>query len=209
MKNAIIQQRVLGMVSTNVYVCMHAETKEAFIVDPADDADEIIRLVSAMGAKPCAILLTHGHFDHIGAADALRKRYEIPVYAEEHEKELLSSPALNLSGGWADSLTLTADHLLKDGDMLNIAGFTIRVLHTPGHTPGGCCYELVGEDILFSGDTLFYMSVGRTDFPGSSGAAMRMSLHRLLEGLSEDTQVLPGHGESTTIGYEKRNNPYA
>ena len=209
MKNAIIQQRVLGMVSTNVYVCMHAETKEAFIVDPADDADEIIRLVSAMGAKPCAILLTHGHFDHIGAADALRKRYEIPVYAEEHEKELLSSPALNLSGGWADSLTLTADHLLKDGDMLNIAGFTIRVLHTPGHTPGGCWYELVGEDILFSGDTLFYMSVGRTDFPGSSGAAMRMSLHRLLEELSEDTQVLPGHGESTTIGYEKRNNPYA
>lgn len=209
MKNAIIQQRVLGMVSTNVYVCMHAETKEAFIVDPADDADEIIRLVSAMGAKPCAILLTHGHFDHIGAADALRKRYEIPVYAEEHEKELLTSPALNLSGGWADSLTLTADHLLKDGDMLNIAGFTIRVLHTPGHTPGGCCYELVGEDILFSGDTLFYMSVGRTDFPGSSGAAMRMSLHRLLEELSEDTQVLPGHGESTTIGYEKRNNPYA
>ena len=209
MKNAIIQQRVLGMVSTNVHVCMHAETKEAFIVDPADDADEIIRLVSAMGAKPCAILLTHGHFDHIGAADALRKRYEIPVYAEEHEKELLSSPALNLSGGWADSLTLTADHLLKDGDMLNIAGFTIRVLHTPGHTPGGCCYELVGEDILFSGDTLFYMSVGRTDFPGSSGAAMRMSLHRLLEELSEDTQVLPGHGESTTIGYEKRNNPYA
>ena len=209
MKNAIIQQRVLGMVSTNVYVCMHAETKEAFIVDPADDADEIIRLVSAMGAKPCAILLTHGHFDHIGAADALRKRYEIPVYAEEHEKEHLSSPALNLSGGWADSLTLTADHLLKDGDMLNIAGFTIRVLHTPGHTPGGCCYELVGEDILFSGDTLFYMSVGRTDFPGSNGAAMRMSLHRLLEELSEDTQVLPGHGESTTIGYEKRNNPYA
>lgn len=209
MKNAIIQQRVLGMVSTNVYVCMHVETKEAFIVDPADDADEIIRLVSAMGAKPCAILLTHGHFDHIGAADALRKRYEIPVYAEEHEKELLSSPALNLSGGWADSLTLTADHLLKDGDMLNIAGFTIRVLHTPGHTPGGCCYELAGEDILFSGDTLFYMSVGRTDFPGSSGAAMRMSLHRLLEELSEDTQVLPGHGESTTIGYEKRNNPYA
>ena len=156
--------------------------------------------------------LTHGHFDHIGAADALRKRYEIPVYAEEHEKELLASSALNLSGGWADSLTLTADHLLKDGDMLNIAGFTIRVLHTPGHTPGGCCYELVRKKIFcFSGDTLFYMSVGqRTDFTGSRAvAAMRMSLHRLLEELSEDTQVLPGHGESTTIGYEKRNNPYA
>ena len=206
MKNAIIQQRVLGMVSTNVYVCMHAETKEAFIVDPAADADEIIRLVSAMGAKPCAILLTHGHFDHIGAADALRKRYEIPVYAEEHEKELLSSPALNLSGGWADSLTLTADHLLKDGDMLNIAGFTIRVLHTPGHTPGGCCYELVGEDILFSGDTLFYMSVGRTDFPTGNGAVLLQSIREKLYTLPDETKIFPGHMDGSTIGWEKNNN---
>ena len=204
-----MQQCVLGQVFTNCYFLKNKETGELLIVDPGDYAEKVFQKVALMQGKPVGILLTHGHFDHIGAADALRKRYEIPVYAEEHEKELLSSPALNLSGGWADSLTLTADHLLKDGDMLNIAGFTIRVLHTPGHTPGGCCYELVGEDILFSGDTLFYMSVGRTDFPGSSGAAMRMSLHRLLEELSEDTQVLPGHGESTTIGYEKRNNPYA
>ena len=209
MKKLELQKCIVGSVYTNCYFLKNKETGELLIVDPGDAADMIERKVSEMQGKPVGILLTHGHFDHIGAADALRKRYEIPVYAEEHEKELLSSPALNLSGGWADSLTLTADHLLKDGDMLNIAGFTIRVLHTPGHTPGGCCYELVGEDILFSGDTLFYMSVGRTDFPGSSGAAMRMSLHRLLEELSEDTQVLPGHGESTTIGYEKRNNPYA
>lgn len=209
MKDAIIQQRVLGMVSTNVYVCMHAVTKEACIVDPADNADEIIRLVSQMGAVPCAILLTHGHFDHIGAADTLRSRYQIPVYAHEAEAELLASPAMNLSGGWADSLTLKADHLLKDKDVLTIAGFKIRVLHTPGHTPGGCCYALEGEDILFSGDTLFCRSVGRTDFPGSSGAAMKNSLHRLLTELPEETQVLPGHGEATTIGYEKRNNPYA
>ena len=98
MKNAIIQQRVLGMVSTNVYVCMHAETKKAFIVDPADDADEIIRLVSAMGAKPCAILLTHGHFDHIGAAEELKAYYNAPIYAMSEEKEILEDTQNNLSG---------------------------------------------------------------------------------------------------------------
>ena len=208
MKHAIIQQRVLGMVSTNVYVCMHAETKEAFIVDPADNAGEIIRLVSQMGAVPSAILLTHGHFDHIGAADALRSRYQIPVYAHEAEAELLASPALNLSGGWADSLTLKADHLLKDKDVLTIAGFKIHVLHTPGHTPGGCCYALEGEDILFSGDTLFCQSVGRTDFPEGSTAAIVRSLHRLLDALPDETEVYPGHDASTTIGYEKRYNPF-
>lgn len=209
MKQAVIHQKVLGMVATNCYICMHAETKEAFIVDPADNGETIVRMVSEMGAAPAAILLTHGHFDHVGAADELRRRYEIPVYAHEAEEELLASPALNLSGSWAEAIRLKADHLLKDDETLHIAGFTIRVLHTPGHTQGSCCYELAQEDILFSGDTLFCQSVGRMDFPGGSASAMRQSLHRLLTELPENMHVLPGHGETTTIGYEKRNNPYA
>ena len=209
MKSAVIQQKVLGMVQTNCYICMHAETKEAFIVDPADNAAVIIRTVSDMGAKPCAVLLTHGHFDHIGAADELRRTYEIPVYAHAAEEKLLASPMLNLSGSWASPVTLQADHLLQDGDTLQIAGFSVKVLHTPGHTEGSCCYLLETEDILFSGDTLFCQSVGRMDFPGGSALAMRRSIQRLMTELSENVHVLPGHGETTTIGYEKRNNPYA
>ena len=209
MNQAVIRQKVLGMVGTNCYICMHAESKEAFIVDPADNAAAIIRMVSDMGARPCAVLLTHGHFDHIGAADELRKMYEIPVYAHEAEEALLSSPTLNLSGSWASAIILKADHLLKDGDKLQIAGFTVKVLHTPGHTEGSCCYVLENEELLFSGDTLFCQSVGRMDFPGGSASDMRRSIHRLMTELSESMHVLPGHGETTTIGYEKRNNPYA
>lgn len=209
MKQAVIHQKVLGMVSTNCYICMHAETKEAFIVDPADSAETIMAMIAQLGAIPQAVLLTHGHFDHIGAADALRKKYEIPVYAQADEEGLLEDSAWNLSAKWGVGISLKADHLTKDGEILEIAGFRIRVLHTPGHTQGCCCYELIGEDILFSGDTLFYMSVGRTDFVGSSSQAMQNSLHRLLTELPESTQVLPGHGESSNIGFEKRNNPYA
>ena len=208
MNQAVIRQKVLGMVGTNCYICMHAESKEAFIVDPADNAAAIIRMVSDMGAKPCAVLLTHGHFDHIGAADELRKMYEIPVYAHEAEEALLSSPTLNLSGSWASAIILKADHLLKDGDKLQIAGFTVKVLHTPGHTEGSCCYVLENEELLFSGDTLFHGSVGRTDFPTGSMGMLHNSIHRKLFVLPAETTVYPGHGEATYIAYEKRYNPY-
>ena len=209
MKKAVIEQLVLGMVGTNTWLIKNKENGELLIVDPADESARIEEKINRMGGKPVAILLTHGHFDHMLAADDLRDEYGIPVIACAAEQQVLTDAMKNLSGSWASAHVLLADQWVCDGKKLDLAGFSIEVFHTPGHTPGGCCYELVGEDILFSGDTLFYMSVGRTDFPGSSGAAMRMSLHRLLEELSEDTQVLPGHGESTTIGYEKRNNPYA
>ena len=208
MNQAVIRQKVLGMVGTNCYICMHAESKEAFIVDPADNAAAIIRMVSDMGAKPCAVLLTHGHFDHIGAADELRKMYEIPVYAHEAEEALLSSPTLNLSGSWASAIILKADHLLKDGDKLQIAGFTVKVLHTPGHTEGSCCYVLENEELLFSGDTLFQESVGRTDFPRGSASDLIRAIREKLMPLPDDVTVYTGHDESTLIGYERMHNPY-
>lgn len=208
-KKAVIEQQVLGMVSTNTWFLKNKETGSLLIIDPADRADLIERKAARMEGKPEAILLTHGHFDHMMAAEELREKYKIPVLALEEERQLLAHPGYNLSSAWADACTLKADRWLKEGEELELAGFRIRVLHTPGHTAGSCCYYLEEEGVLFSGDTLFAGSVGRTDLPTSSGRQMRESLHRLLEELPADTRVCSGHGEETSIAYEKRYNPFA
>lgn len=204
-----IEQMVLGMVSTNTWFLMNEENKELLIIDPADEAERIQRKISQMGGIPKAVLLTHGHFDHMMAADNLRETYNIPVYAYESEKALLENPRANLSGAWASPHVLCADQWVKEGEKLDLAGMHLQVFHTPGHTAGSCCYYLQEEAVLFSGDTLFAGSVGRTDFPTSSTRDMRESLHRLLAELPEETRVCPGHNEETTIGYEKRYNPFA
>ena len=209
MKHAIIEQKVLGMVSTNTWFLKNKETGALLIIDPADQPLLIQQKITAMEGKPEAILLTHGHFDHMMAADAVRSMYGIPVLALEEEKNLLENPGYNLSGSWAAPCSLQADRWLKDQEILELAGFTIRVLHTPGHTQGSCCYYLDEEGILFSGDTLFAGSVGRTDFPTSSTRQMMNSVHMLLEQLPGETKVFSGHGEETTIAYEKRYNPFS
>lgn len=204
-----VQNLCLGMVMTNVYFLQNEETKEMLIVDPADNADAIIRKVEAMQGIPKAILLTHGHFDHIMAAKDVAEKYNIPIYAYETEKRLLEDPSLNLSGMTGRStFTLTPDILVKEGDEPEIPGFKFKVLHTPGHTAGSCCYYFYEDNVLISGDTLFYASCGRTDFPTSSGKDMRMSLSRLINELPEETIVYPGHESSTSIGFEKKVNPF-
>lgn len=209
MANAQIEWMVLGMVSTNTYLVKNQDTGELLIIDPADEAGRIQEKIGRMEGRPAAILLTHGHFDHMLAADALRSAYDIPVYACIQEKNLLKNARYNLSASWASPHVMEADRYLADGETFREAGFEIRLLHTPGHTEGSCCYYLPEEAVLFSGDTLFAGSVGRTDFPTSSGADMRKSLQRLLSELPADTRVCPGHGEETTIAYEKRYNPFA
>lgn len=204
-----IQNLVLGMVATNVFFLQNTETKELIVIDPADRADVIIRKIREMEGIPVAILLTHGHFDHIMALEEIRREYQIPVYAEEHEQEVLEDPMKNLSGTWGQSLSVRADHYLKDDETVEIAGISIRVLHTPGHTKGSCCFYLPEEKVLFSGDTLFCGSYGRIDFPTSSGSAMQESVGKLLRELPEDVQVYPGHEMFTTIAFEKRYNPLA
>ena len=208
MGKMVLQSCVLGPVSTNVYFVMNADTKELLIVDPSYAAERIVQKIDQMGGRPVAILLTHGHSDHIMAAGKLKDIYHIPIYACREETEMLADPQLNMSVHYGEAVSLQADYLLTDLDVLDLAGFSIQMLHTPGHTKGSCCYYFKDEETLFSGDTLFCGSVGRTDFPGGSTAAIVQSLHRLLESLPEETEVYPGHMMSTTIGHEKRYNPF-
>lgn len=204
-----IEILVLGALQTNCYLVFNEETKKGFIIDPAADALKITAALNRLEIEPEAVLLTHGHFDHMMAAEELRVRYGIPVYAHRMEQELLGDARKNLSAYWADAMTLEADHMIEDGQELTIAGIMMRVIHTPGHTKGGVCYYMEQEEVLIAGDTLFCESYGRTDFPGGSVRELFASLRGKLFVLPDSVIAYPGHGQETNIGYEKRYNPAA
>lgn len=206
--NLEVTHMIVGAVATNCYLAKNRETKEAFIVDPGGNAAKIAEVVKKEEAIPVAILLTHGHFDHAMGAEELAKKYEIPIYAHEKERETLETPRINLSGMIGQSLAFHADTYVKDGEMLEIAGFEIQVFHTPGHTLGGVCYYLEKEKALFSGDTLFCQSIGRTDFPTGNTMTLVASIKTKLLPLPDDTTVYAGHESMTTIGAERQHNPF-
>lgn len=203
-----VEQYVVGPVQTNCYFAINDETKEVLIIDPGASGKRLAEIVEKEKLNPVAILLTHGHFDHAGAAAELSEHFHIEIYAEEHEKETLENPALNLSGWEGKETAYHADRYLKDEQEIDLAGFHIRVLFTPGHTVGGCCYLFPYQNAVFAGDTLFAQSVGRTDFPKGSAAQLIRAIEEKLLVLPDDVTVYTGHNEITTIGTERMYNPY-
>lgn len=194
---------------TNCYLVRNEETKEGFLVDPGDYEEKLLTFLREKEVGLTAIFLTHGHLDHIMAADRIRKEYGVPVYCHEAELAVLTDPVQNLSERFLRrSYTLENVQPLADGAELETAGVRLKVVHTPGHTTGGCCYYLPENRILFSGDTLFFRSIGNTEFPGGSMAALVRSIREKLYMLPEETVVYSGHGEETDIGSEKRENPF-
>lgn len=203
-----IRMMVLGPVQTNCYFLINEDTKEVLVVDPADRAQKIIEWINSEGLKPVAILLTHGHFDHIMGVAGVKKEYNIPVYASKDEVEVLSNPQVNVSTMMGAYLSMKADVLFADGDVLELAGMKLKVISTPGHTIGSVCFYIEEEKVLISGDTLFEASVGRSDFPTGSSRQLIDSIKTRLFVLPDDTDVFPGHGGTTSIAYEKAHNPF-
>ena len=184
----------LGAYQTNTYIVEN--DGRCVIIDPGYEADTIAFFLHKHSLTADAIFLTHGHFDHVGAVKQLVEKLSCPVYVHSAE---LSMPKMFTAG------EIYYTHTYGEGDRIQAAGLSFRVLHTPGHTPGSVC--LIAEDVLFSGDTLFAGSCGRTDLPGGDWATIHRSLNRLKQ-IEEDLTVCPGHGEATTLAAEKRCNPY-
>ena len=209
-----INHYVVGQVQTNCYIVINNETKDCFIIDPGASGKQLAEKLKQDNLNPVAVLLTHGHFDHAGAAEELAKEFDIKIYAHEAERDTLADPKKNVSWMIGANESYHVDVFLKDNEIINLADFEIKVLHTPGHTEGGCCYYISEEHVVFSGDTLFAESVGRTDFPGGSMSQIVRSIQEKLLTLSEagnletDIMVYPGHNEPTTIETERMNNPY-
>lgn len=200
----------VGQIDTNCYVIYRESLQKAVIVDPGDEGVFLLGRLKKLSVTPEAILLTHGHFDHIMAVRTIKDAYpECKIYAGKMEKDLLEDPAVNLSANFGKALEIKADRYHNDQDVLSLAGISFRVLFTPGHTGGSVCYLVEEEGVLISGDTLFFQSLGRTDLPTGDQHEIINSIKEKLYTLPEDTMVYPGHGEITTIGHEKVYNPVA
>lgn len=204
----IIKKFILGPIENNNYLLIDESVQEAILIDCTEESPEIENALKESGAKLKYILLTHGHFDHVLGVNAFKKKYpECKVLLHEDDRDLLASIktfAQNFMLG--DVENQQVDEYIKSDDIINFADKEVKVIHTPGHTQGCVCY-LIGDD-LFSGDTLFYESVGRTDLPGGSYEQIKSSIKEKLFVLDDNIKVYPGHGWESTIGHEKVNNQF-
>ena len=200
-----MERLTIAVGSYEVNCSILSKEGKAYIVDPGQEGERIIGLLAKKGLEPAAILLTHAHFDHTTGIAALQKAFpELPVYVHSADRKMFGHPFNQMPSEYA-SIGTPAN--LREADDISLELLELKVLHTPGHTPGGICYYLSEDKLLLSGDTLFARSIGRTDFPGGSMPEMLASLKKLME-LPRDTIVIPGHGMFTTIGDEQDGNPY-
>ncbi len=196
----IVKTIIAGVYDENCYIAMDEKTKEAVIMDPGGSFDKIVDAIEKMEAKPKFILLTHGHFDHVGAVSELKEKYNIKSFISEDDEKMIEKKES------AFGPLSKADGYIHDNDVFKIGNIEIKAIKTPGHTPGGMCFLI--ENSLFSGDTLFRESIGRSDFPGGNFNQLVDGIKTKLMILPDDIVVYPGHNASSTIGHERLNNPF-
>src|SRR5690554_838646 len=202
----IVKRLQAGVYAANCYI-IHTEDGDGLVVDPAGDVDEIVKYLEDSRVKVGAIVLTHGHGDHIGGVLELKELLDVPVMVHSDDEDMVKNSALNLSTSMPmGEVNFKPDILLNDGDEIPLGDRAVKVIHTPGHTKGGVC--ILVDGILITGDTLFQGSIGRTDLYGGDFDTLMISIVEKLMILPDDTVVYPGHGGPSTIGVERRNNPF-
>lgn len=198
---------IVGPLETNCYFVYCPETLECAVVDPGAEADTIIRMIAQMSFKPTLILNTHGHIDHIGANRDIKEKFDIPLYIHSADSPMLNNVLQSEMGLFLGAKDSPApDHFLKEGEKIKIGKHSLKVIHTPGHSPGSVSF--LGDGFLLSGDTLFFGGVGRTDLPGGSWQEMVNSIKNKILTMPDEMIVLPGHGPHTTVGQERNSNPF-
>lgn len=202
----IVEKLVVGPFASNCYIVGSKSNKEGMIIDPGDEAKQILKRVKQLALDIKLIVLTHGHIDHTGALKEVREVTGAEVVIHADDAKSLKERSLSNLFGLLYPIPPPPDRLLKGGDSIDIGDLHFLVLHTPGHTPGGVC--LLGQGVVFSGDTLFNYGVGRTDLPGGSYSQLMNSIQTKLMTLPDNTVVYPGHGPDTSIGAERRDNPF-
>lgn len=200
----------LGSFQTNCYILIDEKTNQAVVIDPGSEPERLIKELNGLKADVKAVLLTHGHGDHIGAVEALRKETGAPLYVHPLDAAMLGDANCNLSSFTGEALACKeSEHLVKEDDIIQVGEeIKLQVIFTPGHTQGGVCYYAKDQGLLFAGDTLFAESIGRTDFPGGSYGTLIQNIKDKLMTLPGETRVFPGHGPETTIEWEKDHNPF-